>query len=373
MRTRPSNGAKVGATSTIRNMATSTGSSSSMPSDWHRGPDDSFHGKITSDGPFHPEKGRFHLYVGLFCPFAHRANFIRKLKQLDHYAGIDISIVKPYPKGDSNGWPGWRFNHPDEKNEPGGIYDGSTEDKLFGSRFMHEIYFRADKDYKGRYSVPVLWDKKLNTIVNNESHELLRDLQTAFNHLLPNDVANLTLYPEELQNDIDRIAEWMQADLNTGVYKAGFAPNQEVYDQKVPGPFACLNKLEAIAHSNGGPYLLGKKMTEIDVRAYATLIRFDPVYVQHFKCNLGIIRYNYPVLNNWLKHMYWDHEAFKSTTDFRQIKENYTKSHYDVNPKAITPLGPYPDIEGHYESDWSKLKPGRIDMPEVVEWEKKLP
>ncbi|KAI7172970.1 glutathione S-transferase omega-like 2 [Hortaea werneckii] len=238
---------------------------------------------------------------------------------------------------------------------------------------MHEIYFKADKDYKGRYSVPVLWDKKLNTIVNNESHELLRDLQTAFNDLLPNDVANLTLYPEELQNDIDRIAEWMQADLNTGVYKAGFAPNQEIYNQKVPGPFACLNKLEAIAHSNGGPYLLGKKMTEIDVRAYATLIRFDPVYVQHFKCNLGMIRYNYPVLNNWLKHMYWHHEAFKSTTDFRQIKENYTKSHYDVNPKAITPLGPYPDIEGHYESDWSKLKPGRIDMPEVVEWEEKLP
>ncbi|TKA22768.1 hypothetical protein B0A50_07870 [Salinomyces thailandicus] len=343
-----------------------------MPADWHAGPDDSFHGKITTDGPFQPEKDRYHLYIGLFCPFAHRANFIRKLKQLDEYAGMDISIVKPYPKGNSQGWPGWRFNHPEETNEPGGIYEGSTEDKLFGSRFLHEVYFKADKDYKGKYSVPVLWDKKLNTIVNNESHELLRDLQTAFDALLPKAVTQITLYPEELREDIDRIALWMQSDLNTGVYKAGFAPSQEVYEKNVPGPFACLNKLERIAHSNGGPYLLGKKMTELDVRAYATLIRFDTVYVGHFKCNLGTIRYSYPVLENWLRHMYWDHEAFRNTTDFRHIKENYTKSHYDVNPKAITPVGPYPDIEKGYEVDWSKLKPGRIEMPEVTEWEKRL-
>ena len=353
-----------------RTMATVNGIA--MPADWHKGPEDSFHGKITSDGTFQPIKSRYHLYIGIFCPFASRANFVRKLKQLDQYAGMDVSIVKPYPKGNEKGWPGWRFNHPKEEGEPGGIYEGATEDKLFGSRFLHEVYFKAEKDYKGRYSVPVLWDKQLKTIVNNESHELLRDLQTAFNGLLPKEIADITLYPVELQQCVDRIADWMQSDLNTGVYKAGFAPDQETYSSKVPGPFACLNKLESIAYSNGGPYLLGKKMTELDVRAFATLIRFDTVYVQHFKCNLGTIRYNYPVLDNWLKHMYWDHEAFKSTTDFRHIKENYTKSHYDVNPKAITPLGPYPDIEKGYEGDWSKLKPGRIDMPEVVEWEKRL-
>ena len=165
---------------------------------------------------FGAEKDRYHLYIGLFCPFAHRANAILHLKQLDKYAGIETSIVKPYPKGDDKGWPGWQFNLKDDKN---GWYEGATEDKLFGSKYIHELYFEADKDYKGRYSVPVLWDKKLNTIVNNESLELLRDLQTAFNSLLPDELADITLYPESLRDDIDRIGEWMQRDFNTGVYK----------------------------------------------------------------------------------------------------------------------------------------------------------
>ncbi|KAF2768321.1 glutathione S-transferase [Teratosphaeria nubilosa] len=346
-----------------------------IPPDWHKGPEDSFHGKITANGPFKPEKDRYHLYVGLFCPFAHRANFQRLYKQLDKYAGIDVSIVKPYPKDfpDTPSYPGWRFNHPDEAKEPGGAnYDGATKDKLFGSRYMNQIYFKADPEYKGKYSVPVLWDKKLETIVNNESDELLRDLNTAFNSLLPDDVAQLNLYPTELQKQIDSMEKWIQAHLNTGVYKAGFAKDQEGYDANVLQPFAALNKLEKIAQQSGGPYILGKQMSEIDVRVYATLIRFDTVYVQHFKCNLGMIRYNYPTLNNWLKHMYWDHEAYKNSTNFRHIKENYTKSHYDVNPHAITPRGPYPDIEKGFEKDWSKVKQGGIDMPEVLQWEKKM-
>lgn len=198
----------------FRNMTSINGTD--MPSSWHAGPDDSWHGKITTDGPFQPEKDRYHLYIGLFCPFAHRANLVRELKQLDKYAGIDVSIVKPYPKGNDKGWPGWRFNH---KDEP--AYEGATEDKLFGSQFMHEVYFKADKEYKGRYSVPVLWDKKLDTIVNNESAELLRDLQTAFDELLPQEVAEIGLYPKELQKEIDTIAEWMGDALNRGVYKAG--------------------------------------------------------------------------------------------------------------------------------------------------------
>ncbi|KXL42438.1 hypothetical protein M433DRAFT_71659 [Acidomyces richmondensis BFW] len=338
-----------------------------MPPDWHAGPEDGFHGKITPDGPFQPEEGRYHLYIGLFCPFAHRVNYVRVLKGLDRYVGMDISIVKPFPKGDDMGWPGWRFNHKDETH-----YEGSTEDKLFGSRFMHELYFKADPNYKGRYSVPVLWDKKLETIVNNESEELMRDLQTAFNQLLPQDLAEHTLYPESLRATIDENAEWVQRDLNTGVYRAGFATDQKTYEMNLPPVFAALNRLEKVAHSNGGPYILGKHMTEIDVRVYATLIRFDTVYVQHFKCNLGTIRHNYPVLNNWLKYMYWEHEASKRTTDFRHIKENYTKSHFDINPRAITPLGPWPNVESEYERDWNKLKPGKIDMQEVLAIENRI-
>lgn len=289
-------------------------SQTKIPLFYHAKPEDSWHGEVLKDGPFLPEKGRYHLYIGLFCPFAHRANLVRHLKGLQDY--IDISIVKPYPKGDENGWPGWQF--PKDDNE----YPNATVDKLFGSEYLHEVYFKADKDYKGRYSVPVLWDKKLNTIVNNESAELLRTLQTSFNHVLPKDRAELTLYPEPLRAQIDKIAEWMQRDLNTGVYKTGFASTQDDYDKNLPVVFAALNKLEKILYENKGPYVLGKQMTELDVRLYATLIRFDTVYVQHFKCNLGMIRYTYPVLQNWLKGMYWNHEAFRNTTDFKHIKEN---------------------------------------------------
>ncbi|KAK6432908.1 hypothetical protein LTR95_010921 [Oleoguttula sp. CCFEE 5521] len=340
---------------------------SSLPADWHRGPEDSFHGKITADGPFQPDKDRYHLYIGLFCPFAHRANIVVHLKQLDKYAGITTSIVKPYPKGDDKGWPGWQFNVPSEK-----AYGSATEDTLFGSKFMHEVYFKADPDYRGRYSVPVLWDKKLNTIVNNESAELLRDLQTAFNLLLPENLAALTLYPEDLRSQIDSLADWLQRDLNTRVYRAGFALTQEGYEENVPPVFASLNKVEKILHANKGPYITGRQMTEIDVRAYATIVRFDTVYVQHFKCDLGTIRHDYPVINNWLKNLYHKHAAYRDTTDFRHIKENYTKSHYDINPKAITPLGPWPHVEEWYESDWSRLKVGECKMPEVLEYEAKL-
>lgn len=161
------------------------GTSAKLPASWHNGADDSFHGKVTADGPFTPDKGRYHLYIGLFCPFAHRANLMLHLKQLNKYADIGVSVVRPYPKGTE----GWRFNN--AKDEP--QYQGATEEPFYAARFLHELYFKADPDYKGKYSVPVLWDTKLETIVNNESHELLRDLSTAFNSLLPEDVANLTL------------------------------------------------------------------------------------------------------------------------------------------------------------------------------------
>jgi putative glutathione S-transferase len=226
----------------------------------------------------------------------------------------------PYPKGD-DGWPGWRF--PTSNDE----YAGATVDKLFASKHLHDVYFKADPEYKGKYSVPTLWDIKEGTIVNNESAELLRWLPTAFNDILPQEGQKyeLDLYPTHLRSEIDSITEWMQRDLNTGVYKAGFAETQEAYDKNVPVVFAALNHLESIIQRNGGPYILGKHLTELDIRAYSTVIRFDAVYVQHFKCNLGTIRANYPVIHEWLKNLYWNVKGFKETTDFKHIKENVSQ------------------------------------------------
>ncbi|OJJ45544.1 hypothetical protein ASPZODRAFT_152605 [Penicilliopsis zonata CBS 506.65] len=324
---------------------------------------DGWHGVISPDSEFPPEKSRYHLYIGLFCPFAHRVNLVLHLKGLTDL--IDVSVVYPYPKGDSKGWPGWRF--PPDNTE----YDLATVDKLFGSSYLHEVYFRADREYKGRYSVPLLWDTKTNKAVNNESAEMLRWLPSAFDSISP-DLAELDLYPSALRGEIDDISEWMQAHVNAGVYKAGFANSQEEYDANVVKVFGALNKLEEIVYAKGGPFVLGKTLTELDVRLYATLIRFDTVYVQHFKCNLGTIRHDYPVLNNWLKHLYWNVKSFKETTNFKHIKENYTKSHFDINPKAITPMGPFPDIETGVEEDFSRLKVGSVNHLAVVEFQRTL-
>ncbi|KAJ5417788.1 uncharacterized protein N7487_001338 [Penicillium crustosum] len=325
---------------------------------------DGWHGVIPSE-QFPAEKDRYHLYIGLFCPFAHRVNFVRHLKGLTEF--IDISIVKPYPKGDAKGWPGWRFPASDDE------YLGATVDHLFGEDYMHKIYFRADPDYKGRYSVPLLWDKKTGTAVCNESAELLRWLPTAFNELLPPSLATIDLYPIHLRDKIDAVTPWIQSDVNAGVYKAGFASSQEEYDKNVIPVFGALNKLEKIIANNGGPFVLGRDLTELDIRLYATLIRFDTVYVQHFKCNLGTIRHDYPVLNNWLKGMYWNVKAAKDSTNFLHIKENYTKSHADINPKAITPLGPFPDVEERFEEDWNKLTVGEVKHPAVLDYETTIP
>lgn len=283
--------------------------------------------------------------------------------------------MRPYPKGE----PGWRFDE---------TYPNATPDHLFNSQFMHQIYFRDDPAYKGKYSVPVLWDKKTSRIVNNESAELLRWLPQAFDSMIEEQkIKELDFYPSDLKSKIDEILPWLTSLICSGVYKAGFVPTQELYEKNVVPLFAALNRLEALMHENGGPYILGKHMTELDLLAYPTMVRFDTVYVQHFKTNLGMIRHDYPVLNNWLKNLYWNVEGFKETTDFLHIKENvsypfalslcaliiadhpcqYTKSHSDINPHGITPLGPYPDVEEGYESDWSKLKPGKVAHPRVLE------
>ena len=151
---------------------------------------------------------------------------------------------------------------------------------------------------------------------------MLRWFQTSFNSLLGQEYAKVDLYPEHHRERIDKIAAWLASDLNTGVYKAGFAPDQETYDKNVIPVFGALNKLEKLVAGNGGPYVLGKELTELDIRLYCTVIRFDVVYHEHFKCNLGSIRHNYPVLNNWMRHLYWGVKGFRETVDFKHIKEN---------------------------------------------------
>jgi len=228
-----------------------------------------------------------------------------------------MSVVRPYPKGE----PGWRF-------DDDGTYPAATRDHLFNSQFMHQIYFRDDPTYKGKYSVPLLWDKKAGKIVNNESAEMLRWLPQAFNSSTGEEEAkdtqtrSLAFYPESLQEKIDKVCAWLTDRICSGVYKAGFAPNQEEYEKHVVPLFAALNELETLVHGNGGPYILGGQITELDLLAYPTIVRFDTVYAQHFKTNLGSIRHDYPVLNNWLKGLYWRVPGFKESTDFKHIKEN---------------------------------------------------
>ncbi|KAF2714422.1 glutathione S-transferas-like protein [Pleomassaria siparia CBS 279.74] len=324
------------------------------------GTDDGWHGVIEEGGQFPPEADRYHLYIGLFCPFAHRVNLVRHIKHLTSI--ITLSVVKPYPKDGG----GWRFPSSDTE------YPGATVDHLFGSKFLSEVYFRDDKNYKGKYSVPLLWDKKEGRIVNNESAEMLRWLPTAFDSILPPADSSIDFYPSTLRHSIDSMTPWLQTLINAGVYRAGFARTQSDYEAGLIPLFAGLNKLEALIAKNGGPYILGKQLTELDLRVYATIVRFDTVYVQHFKTNLGTIRHDYPVLNNWLKGLFWREKGFAETTDFRHIKENYTKSHGDINPLAITPLGPFPDVEDGYEEDWSKLRVGEVKNPAVLEAQKKL-
>jgi putative glutathione S-transferase len=330
--------------------------------------------------PSYPVPSHQPTQPGLFCPFAHRANLVRHIKHLETI--LPVSIVRPYPKGE----PGWRFDE---------TYPNATRDHLFSSRFMHQLYFRDDPAYKGVYSVPLLWDKKTQRIVNNESAEMLAWLPSAFNPLIADQkIAAISFHPPSLRAQIDEITPWLTSLICSGVYKAGFNSTQDGYDAAVVPLFAALNKLEALVHANGGPYILGDTLTALDLLAYPTIVRFDAVYVQHFKTNLGIIRHDYPVLNNWLKGLYWHVEGFRESTDFLHIKENvslrfvvpgwrapgmradketqYTKSHKDINPLAITPMGPYPEVEEGFERDWSKLQPGKVAHPLVLEAQGKM-
>lgn len=242
---------------------------------------------------------------------------------------------------------GWRFPTADELAQHS--ISVGTEDHLYGFLRIRELYFKADPNYEGRFTVPVLWDKKLETIVSNESSEIIRMLNTEFNSILEGSYAEVDIYPTELQTDIDALNSWIYDNINNGVYKSGFATSQEVYDKEVQNVFEHLDKVEAILKANvdkdpKNKFLLGATLTEADLRLYPTLIRFDPVYHQHFKCNIKMLRHDYPYIHDWLRLLYWKIPGFKETTNFEHIKNHYTKSHIEINPHSITPFGPVPNI-----------------------------
>ncbi|MCJ1375270.1 S-glutathionyl-(chloro)hydroquinone reductase [Loxospora ochrophaea] len=273
---------------------------------------------------FPPEKGRYHLYVSYACPWAHRTLIVRKLKGLEDFIPFTAVHWEMLDKG-------WRFAIPDE-NIPGENVHPHPINK--GFTHLRDVYFKVDPEYKGRFTVPTLYDIKQDKIVSNESSEIIRMFYTEFDDLLPEKYKNVDLYPENLRTQIDETNEWTYNDINNGVYKSGFATTQSAYEKAVHPLFTSLSRAEAhLAQTTtpDAPYYFGTHITEADVRLYTTIVRFDPVYVQHFKCNIRDIRSGFPALHKWLRKLYWDVEAFGSTTQFEHIKKHYTKSHKQIN------------------------------------------
>ena len=284
----------------------------------------SFRGWITPDGAagptgeggFEAEAGRYHLYVALICPWASRTLMARKLKKLDDLIGV--TTVEPRLTEQ-----GWRFgNHLDADSDP-----------LNGATYLHEIYTRVDPGYTGRATVPVLWDKTRGTIVNNESADILRMLNSAFNGLAE---PGPDLYPEDLRADIEALNSELYDRLNNGVYRAGFASTQAAYEEAVRGVFETLDRMEARL-SEGRVYLFGDRLTETDIRLFVTLIRFDAAYYGLFKCNLRRIL-DYPRLAGFM-HRVKALPGIPETVDLDHIKAGYY-SIKALNPSGIVPLGP---------------------------------
>lgn len=276
--------------------------------DGHAGP--------TGHGGFKAESGRYHLYISLACPWASRTLIMRKLKGLENH--ISISIVHPLMLEN-----GWTFS-----DAPGVI-----KDSLFNSDYLYQVYLKADPNYSGRVTVPVLWDKQTNTIVNNESAEIMRMFNSAFNDITGN---YDDYYPEHLQSEIDAMNDFVYPNINNGVYKAGFSTNQAVYEKEVTKLFAALDKLEEqLANQQ---FLVGNQLTEADIRLFTTLVRFDAVYFGHFKCNIKAL-VDYPNLWDYTKRLY-NHAGIAETVDFDHIKQHYYGSHKTINPTGIVPVGP---------------------------------
>lgn len=279
----------------------------------------------SGDGGFAAEAGRYHLYVSLACPWAHRTIIFRKLKGLENL--ISMSIVSPDMLKD-----GWTF-HKDE---------GSTGDTVNGKDKLSEIYVLADPTFTGRVTVPVLWDMKTKTIVNNESSEIIRMFNSAFDALTGN--AD-DYYPAALRGEIDRINDLVYPNINNGVYRAGFATTQEAYEEAFRNLFDALDEIEDMLSTRR--YLTGSQLTEADWRLFTTLMRFDAVYYSHFKCNCRHIT-EYPNLSNYARDLY-QVPGVAETVDLAQIKRHYYHSQRTVNPTGIVPVGPQLDFSAPHD------------------------
>ncbi|MGR3699316.1 MAG: glutathione S-transferase family protein [Roseovarius sp.] len=273
-------------------------------------------------GGFKAESGRYHLYVSLACPWAHRTLIFRALKGLQDH--IDISVVHPEMLSE-----GWEFRTD---------FAGATGDRLYGLPYARDIYLKADPEISGRVTVPILWDTERETIVSNESAEIIRMFNSAFDGITGN---TLDFWPEDLRAEIEPVNERIYDTVNNGVYKAGFATSQEAYDSAVHPLFSSLDWLEE--RLGQARYLMGSRVTEADWRLFTTLIRFDPVYHLHFKCNRARI-VDYPNLWGYLRELYhWPGVA--ETVNFDHIVRHYHYSHDTINPNRIIPINPVLDLE----------------------------
>ncbi len=271
----------------------------------------SFREQLGSDR-FPAEVNRYHLYVSHACPWAHRVVIFRKLKKLEDI--ISLSVVSPMM-----GENGWEF--------------GSSGDPVNGKDYLYQVYVLAEPEFSGRVTVPVLWDRQEETIVNNESSEIIRMFNDAFNHLTDD---HRDFYPTALRDEINQVNQFIYHSINNGVYKAGFATEQAVYEKEVSSLFAALDELEQ--RLAGQRYLVGDQLSEADIRLFTTLIRFDSVYVGHFKCNIRRVA-DYPILSSYLRDIYQT-EGIGETVHFFDIKAHYYQSHLTINPNQIIPLGP---------------------------------
>jgi putative glutathione S-transferase len=281
----------------------------------------------SGEGGFKAEPGRYHLYVSLACPWAHRTLIFRKLKKLEDI--ISVSVVHHFMGAD-----GWTFVRD----------EWATGDTLYGLDYLHQIYTKADPAYSGRVTVPVLWDKQRETIASNESSEIIRMLNSAFDAWGDK---RLDFYPEHLRREIDAVNERVYANVNNGVYRAGFATTQAAYEEAFGDLFATLDWLEE--RLSGQRYLVGDRITEADWRLFTTLARFDPVYVGHFKCNLRRIA-DYPNLSNYLRDLF-QVPGVAETVNLFHIKHHYYGSHATINPTRIVPVGPEIDYAAPHDRD----------------------
>ncbi len=285
-------------------------------------PETQFRDRVTADGSsgYPARAGRYHLYVSLACPWAHRTLIMRRLKRLEE--AISVSVVDPHMGDD-----GWAFS-----DAPGCI-----PDPINGARFLRDVYLRARPDYTGRVTVPVLWDRERGTIVNNESAEILRMLEQEFDAF---GRADLDFYPPELGVQIDRINPYVYERVNNGVYRAGFATTQVAYEEAVEALFDALDSLERRLREQA--WLCGERVTEADWRLFTTLVRFDAVYHGHFKCNLRRLT-DYPELWDYTRALY-QVPGVAETVSLEHIKRHYYTSHPQINPTGIVPVGPRLDF-----------------------------